>query len=403
MTASKGIFSIVLVFFLTTACENRGKDLSHLRGAVTGNNSSDVIKALFSDARSIAYNIVSTYDFSVWNYENTVTQFMRENDLSIANEINSIQFIWGDFDQSACATTNGSKGDPIYLNYSVCRNSVKNLDDAIRIIIHESIHHHGIGSSPSDEAFADTAAGNYIRASTLVQNRTIPLFSSIVYSSTSGSYGVTANYGSIESGQEKARKFCGDQCDFYQSVANSCIVLYADVNNPKNYSWWHNEDLNLLRSKTKEHCENTFHNACKEVGFSCSSRKQAPTVPAAQMNQTVQIKNSIATRCLGPFIIESKQSYSLADFNSANKGKVSFGIYRELKTDINSTIAYSTIDPSDPILEEMNDVFNRGAKFEACIEDRIAKEFDKDASCKTCTARGEIQEDIKIFSIVIKI
>lgn len=37
--------------------------------------------------------------------------------------------------------------------------------------------------------------------------------------------------------------------------------------------------------------------------------------------------------------------------------------------------------------------------FSLCLEEHVAKQMDKESNCQKCTARGEIQDEIKILSV----
>ncbi|MCX6119339.1 MAG: DUF4189 domain-containing protein [Proteobacteria bacterium] len=262
---------LLFAFVLFGACSSAGPIMtSKAKNSISGGNSSDVIKALFSDARQKAITIVSAYDEAVWPNETDVTKFMRDNDILIAQEVNAMPFDWASRNTSVCATTNDEKGSPIFFDYANCKASVKSEMDAVRIIIHEAIHHFGVGSSPEDERFADVAAGAFIKAYELSQNLIGNLHGSIAYSPQNGALFFALNWSSQATSERKVNGLCKGQCTQIRSAYNTCLALYSDPENPAKFSWWDNPDQQVLEKRTKQHCDQSFSTNCKKVYSGCT-------------------------------------------------------------------------------------------------------------------------------------
>jgi Domain of unknown function (DUF4189) len=238
--------------------------------SIAGENSGDGIKLLFTEARIFAIDAAEHYDYDTVHSENDVaTSFAHEHDLDIAHELKSIPMIWGDFKQSSCATTNGNKGDPIYLDYAKCSATTTSMEIAATLLLHEATHHFGLTNSPADEALADEVAIIYLNSKKITATPVSGLYAAIAYDSETGKSAATWYYRSQASAEDKARRLCSKNAKTFWAKGG-CQVLYAVPGRLSLFSHALGSDLNTTKNNAKNLCENQYGTACFEVVHSCS-------------------------------------------------------------------------------------------------------------------------------------
>lgn len=99
------------------------------------------------------------------------------------------------------------------------------------------------------------------------------------------------------------------------------------------------------------------------------------------------------TGCISSFHVESIDTYGFSELKKERRGKYEFGLANDFG------IAYTVLDPKDPLVQSLKDAYFNRLAFSICVEKKIAEEFLEAERCKTCSARYEAQEKIKLFYI----
>ncbi len=135
-------------------------------GAWAGNETGsggDPLHFLFEDARvSAAARVRSAQEcsFSV-NVKTEVRDWIMQHKEALADDISSSRHHWITDAQSTCAFTQTASKADIILSYNVCRSGINDISGAIRLLVHESVHHFGIANEyfPDDVALAIYSLG----------------------------------------------------------------------------------------------------------------------------------------------------------------------------------------------------------------------------------------------------
>ena len=116
-----------------------------------------------------------------------------------------------------------------------------------------------------------------------------------------------------------------------------------------------------------------------------------------------------AVGCRQGFQVESIEAYSFDSPDNARQGRFQVGLLRTSRqakrqggkdATINSdVIAYTVLKADDPAFLQIKEAKQKGLFFEACFESEVAEKISGEGRCSTCTARGEIQGLVKLYSI----
>lgn len=102
--------------------------------------------------------------------------------------------------------------------------------------------------------------------------------------------------------------------------------------------------------------------------------------------------------CRHGFIVESLRAYGDDHPEAELKGKVEIGVLWRGKILTRNVIGYARLNPGDPIVSVLKDAYFNQLEFELCVDAKSFKEIADAEKCKTCTARGEIQDAMRIYS-----
>ncbi|MGE0174959.1 MAG: kelch repeat-containing protein [Oligoflexales bacterium] len=130
-------------------------------------NGGDYLRIVMEQARTRASTIArkaTPLVLSRMNVGEDVKAWILANHVALASDILISPYHWleqADPEQQTCALTHQPlpgeitpNGAEIALSFELCRSHIKNVLDATSVVIHESVHHFGIG----DESFADKVA-----------------------------------------------------------------------------------------------------------------------------------------------------------------------------------------------------------------------------------------------------
>lgn len=119
-------------------------------------NGGDPLRFLFEDARPVASTRVTkamACAFSV-NVSAEVRDWILKNKQALADDILNTRHTWITDQQSTCAFTQITSRADVTLSFETCRPGIRDISDAVKVLIHESVHHFGI----TDESFSDKVA-----------------------------------------------------------------------------------------------------------------------------------------------------------------------------------------------------------------------------------------------------
>lgn len=129
--------------------------LSYLSSATTGTegHGGDPLRTLFEEARGYAVARVTSARACAFSIDTKpeVIAWIMEHQAALATDIQLSPHIWITDHQSTCAYTQTSSQAPITLSFETCRPNIEDVNDAIQMLAHESVHHFNV----IDENFAD--------------------------------------------------------------------------------------------------------------------------------------------------------------------------------------------------------------------------------------------------------
>ncbi len=119
----------------------------------TEGHGGDPLRLLFNDARRYAVERVSQAKPCEFNVDvrPEVVEWIISRKAELAADIGSAPHMWTLAPQSTCAFTQTQPNSAVAMSFEACRPLIKDANDAISILAHESAHHLGIES----EIFAD--------------------------------------------------------------------------------------------------------------------------------------------------------------------------------------------------------------------------------------------------------
>jgi hypothetical protein len=126
------------------------------------NNGGDPVHYLIENAWRMAPNIVRDFNAAYLDpsWEPSVTQWVTQNKEALATDIINTPRVWTDDSQQYCALTQGTKAAQITFSFPVCRGQLVSNQDAVSLLIHESVHHLGF----PDQDFPDNVATAVVTA-----------------------------------------------------------------------------------------------------------------------------------------------------------------------------------------------------------------------------------------------
>lgn len=124
--------------------------------AMTGTEShgGDPIRVMFDEARGYAIDRIlnaKACSFSV-NTPVNIVNWIMQHQKELANDVQNSPHTWTMEKQHTCGLTQLMSMAPISFSFDACRAGVRDINDAIQLIVHESTHHFGI----ANETFADS-------------------------------------------------------------------------------------------------------------------------------------------------------------------------------------------------------------------------------------------------------
>lgn len=124
--------------------------------AGTEGHGGDPLRLLFEDARAFAANRVLKAVPCAFGSDvsSQVRDWILNQKQALADDILQSSHIWITDKQSTCAFTQAISQAPITFSFEACRPGVLDISNALKILVHESVHHFGV----TDEAFADKIA-----------------------------------------------------------------------------------------------------------------------------------------------------------------------------------------------------------------------------------------------------
>ncbi|MES2803195.1 MAG: hypothetical protein V4654_11930 [Bdellovibrionota bacterium] len=127
----------------------------HAYGGTEGHGG-DPLRLLFEDARPFAADRVMKAMPCAFgaNVSADVRNWILSHKQSLAEDINQSEHVWITDKQSTCAFTQTNSRHDITFSFETCRPGVRDISDALKILVHESVHHLGV----TDEYFADKVA-----------------------------------------------------------------------------------------------------------------------------------------------------------------------------------------------------------------------------------------------------
>lgn len=119
----------------------------------TEGHGGDPLRLLFNDARRYAVERVSQAKPCEFNVDvrPEVVEWIISHKTELAADIGAAPHMWTLAPQSSCAFTQTQPNSAVAMSFEACRPLIKDANDAISILAHESAHHLGIES----EIFAD--------------------------------------------------------------------------------------------------------------------------------------------------------------------------------------------------------------------------------------------------------
>jgi hypothetical protein len=137
-------------------CTSLSADVTIERSHTHG-NAGDPLRTFFSEARVMAENRVrnlKTCDFKKSVNEAKAKWLVSIKD-QLADDIKKTKHVWlSDFQGSCAFTQFDVKASPVYLSYPECRTIDGNHQDAMELLIHESLHHLGVETEVDAEEYA---------------------------------------------------------------------------------------------------------------------------------------------------------------------------------------------------------------------------------------------------------
>lgn len=131
--------------------------------------------------------------------------------------------------------------------------------------------------------------------------------------------------------------------------------------------------------------------------------KKIILIVSLSLISTLAFAAKLEIRCLGPFHLESTEyrSESYPPIKSPEQGlikvagKIEVGIvYRPAKGW--EVVAYSLLKPNNPMLSALK---KDSGNMSLCFHKETYDEILKESKCETCTARGELQKKVEIYSV----
>lgn len=124
--------------------------------AGTEGHGGDPLRILFEDARPFAADRVSKAESCAFgtNVSPEVRGWILTRKQALAEDILESAHVWITDKQSTCAFTQTTSRAGISLSFETCRPGIRDISDALKILVHESVHHFGA----TDENFADQVA-----------------------------------------------------------------------------------------------------------------------------------------------------------------------------------------------------------------------------------------------------
>lgn len=131
--------------------------LSHSPAHANGvGNGGDPIADQFLSAKKYAVERVNQAVRCAFGVDvrSEVRDWILNHQQALAEDIAGSKHQWTTKDAASCGFTGPNSKDEIIFSYPTCRKGVTGITDAIRLVVHESVHHFGIG----DESFANEVA-----------------------------------------------------------------------------------------------------------------------------------------------------------------------------------------------------------------------------------------------------
>lgn len=123
-------------------------------------NGGDGLRKIFRDAKNLASGLVKGITPCGLNGTAEVNKWIEENRVALAEDILASEHKWVVDSQETCAFTTYDKKAPLYLSYEQCGETTRDEQDAMYVVIHESIHHLGV----RDNTMVDNIVETIMRA-----------------------------------------------------------------------------------------------------------------------------------------------------------------------------------------------------------------------------------------------
>jgi hypothetical protein len=121
--------------------------------AGTEGHGGDPLRLLFDDARTFAADRVLKAEACAFgsNVSTEIRDWVLNHKQALADDILQSPHTWITDKQSTCAFTKTNSRAEITFSFETCRPGIRDISDALKILVHESVHHFGV----ADEYFAD--------------------------------------------------------------------------------------------------------------------------------------------------------------------------------------------------------------------------------------------------------
>lgn len=129
-------------------------------------NGGDGLRKIFRDAKNLASGLVKGITPCGLNGTTEVNNWIKDNHVALAEDILGSDHKWVVDSQDTCAFTTYDKKAPLYLSYEQCGETTRDAQDAMYVVIHESVHHLGVRDN--------TMVDNIVEAIMRVEQRECP-------------------------------------------------------------------------------------------------------------------------------------------------------------------------------------------------------------------------------------
>jgi hypothetical protein len=116
-------------------------------------NGGDFLRIIFEKGRTNAVGLVQKLKSCQLpsNVPGDIRNWILIHQNELAIDLRGTHYIWSIDSNQTCAFTQTIRSADIELSYEACRPTIRNEEDAARVLLHETAHHFGI----TDENFAD--------------------------------------------------------------------------------------------------------------------------------------------------------------------------------------------------------------------------------------------------------